>query len=187
MLKQISNWLHNISKNWVTLIAFVVFVGFMLIVLPQQAAKSESQTGASASPDTSLIYSADDLYQMAETYGEQGRKAYVQVRFTFDLIWPLVYTLFLVTSISWLTSRFLNSSSPLMRLNLVPLLAAILDYLENVFASLVMWRYPALTPVVDVLTPIFTFTKWIFVGGSFLLLVLGVGGWLWQLRKRTRG
>ncbi len=90
MLKQISNWLHNISKNWVTLIAFVVFVGFMLIVLPQQAAKSESQTGVSASPDTSLIYSADDLYQMAETYGEQGRKAYVQARFTFDLIWPLV-------------------------------------------------------------------------------------------------
>ena len=43
------------------------------------------------------MYSTSDLYEMAQSYGADGRGLYVKARFTFDLVWPLVYTLFLVT------------------------------------------------------------------------------------------
>ncbi len=187
MWKQISNWLHRITNGWITLIALVIFLAFTAIVLPRQVVKAEAQTGMSVSPDTSFIYSVDDLYQMAESYGEQGRKAYVRAQFTFDLIFPLVYTLFLVTAISWLAAKIFDPSSPWMRVNLVPVLGMIFDYLENISASLVMWRYPAHTPMVDYLAPVFTLVKWIFVGGSFLILLLGAGGWAWQWGKGKRG
>jgi hypothetical protein len=153
-------------------------------VLPQQATKAEQETGSGDAPDTSFFYTPGDLYRMAESYGEEGRQAYVRTRFTFDLIWPLVYTLFLVTAISWVYRAF-DSNSPWQRANLVPLLGALFDYLENLATSLVMLRYPAQTPVVDLLAPLFTALKWGLLGASFGLLLGGVvvAAWRWIGRR----
>jgi hypothetical protein len=133
----------------------------------------------------SLTYTPSDLYQMAEQYGEQGRAAYIRARFTFDLVWPLVYTLFLTTALSWLFARGFAADSRWQRANLAPLLGALFDYLENLSTSLVMWRYPAQTAVVDLLAPAFTLLKWVFVGGSFALVLIGLAAALWRwLRRR---
>ena len=102
MWKRISDRLHQVSNGWVALSALAIFLLFSALILPGQAANAESDTGSAESPDTSFYYSAGDLYRMAEVYGEQGRQAYVRARFTFDVIWPLVYTIFLSTAISWI-------------------------------------------------------------------------------------
>ena len=96
---QVSRWICRVSTGRVALAGLVVFVLFTALVLPQQARLADGSSGGAGSPDLSLWYSADDLYAMAESYGEAGRDAYVRARFTFDLVWPVVYTLFLATSI----------------------------------------------------------------------------------------
>ncbi|MCU0510006.1 MAG: hypothetical protein MUC34_16810, partial [Anaerolineae bacterium] len=59
------------------------------------------------------------------------------------------------------------------------------DYLENICASIVMARYPAQTPVVDLLATIFTPIKWVFVVGSFVVLaVVAVAALARALRNR---
>jgi hypothetical protein len=188
MDKQISDWLRRVSTGWVALAALLIFLLFTALVLPQQASKAERETGSADSPDTSFSYSRGDLYRMAESFGEQGRQAYVQARFTFDLAWPLVYTLFLVTAISWVFGNAFMSGSPWQRANLVPLLGTLFDYLENLSTSLVMLRYPAHTPVVDLLAPLFTALKWGFLAASFLLLSGGIviASWRW-MQKKVRG
>jgi len=188
MVRRISEWLHKVSSGWLTLASLLIFLLFTALVLPGQAARGQEETGSSQSPDTSFYYSADDLYRMAEAYGEGGREAYVRIRFTFDLIWPLVYTLFLVTSISWLSRRAFSADSPWQRANLAPVLAALSDLLENLSTSLVMTRYPERTAVADVLAPIFTVVKWTLVGASFMLLLAGlsVAVWRWRLAVRNK-
>jgi hypothetical protein len=189
--QRISEGLHRVSTGWVALAAVVVFLLFSALVLPRQSAADKQHPSAEAgagdvgSPDTSLYYSRDELYRMAEAYGVQGRAAYVRARLTFDVIWPIVYTLFLSTAISWLTACAFQPGSPWRRANLAPVLGALFDYLENLCTSLVMFRFPARTPVVDTLAPIFTLVKWIFVGGSFVLLFIGLaaGAWHW-IRNR---
>ncbi len=178
--KRISDWLRRASVGWVALLALLVFLLFSGLVLPQQAAKTEQETGGSASPDTSFFYTPSDLYQMAESYGEVGRQAYIRARFTFDLIWPLVYAFFLTTAISWTFGRAFSSNSRWQGANLVPLLGTIFDYLENVSTSLVMFRYPDQTMVVDVLAPLFTVVKWGLLGASFVLLLGGLGTMAWR-------
>jgi hypothetical protein len=187
MGKRISDWLRRASTGWVALAALLIFLLFSALVLPQQASRAAQETGSSDSPDMSFFYSPSDLYELAEAYGEQGREAYVEARFTFDLIWPLVYTLFLATAISWAFGRAFAPDSRWQLANLAPLLAAILDYLENLSTSLVMLRFPDQTPLVDLLAPVFTALKWSFLGASFVLLVGGivVGAWRWQ-RQRAR-
>ncbi len=181
MLKKFSDWVRRVSNGWVALSTLVIFLLFTALVLPGQASRTEADTEAAGSPDMSFYYTADDLYQMAEAYGEDGREAYVRARFTFDLIWPMVYTIFLSTGISWVYGRAFVPGSVWQRANLVPVLGLLLDYLENISTSVVMMRYPSSTPVVDRLAAVLTMGKWVFVGGSFALLVVGVvvGVWRW--------
>lgn len=186
MWREISDWLHQISNTWMTLAGVAIFLLFSALVLPGQSARAETYAGSVGSPDMSLLYFPDDLYDTADAYGDEGRTAYVRSRFTFDLIWPLVYTLFLSTAISWIYVRAFALRSRWQLANLAPLFGALWDYLENVSTSIVMLRYPNQTPVMDVLAPIFTLVKWIFVSGSFVLLLVGVvvGIWRW-IRKRS--
>jgi hypothetical protein len=184
MLRQLSTVLRRASRGWVALLALAVFLLFSALVLPRQAATAGPAAEEAGSPDLSLYYAPRALYRMAEAYGPDGRQAYIRARFTFDIAWPLVYTFFLVTAISWLASRAFPPASPWQLANLAPLGAALFDLLENLSTSLVMWRYPARTPGVDALAPFFTLAKWTFVGASFLLLLAAALALL--LRQRPR-
>ena len=94
-----SERLIRFSKGWLALAALVIFLLFTALVLPGQAAGSDARTGGTRQPDTSLFYTPAELYGMAEAFGPDGRQAYIQARFTFDVVWPLVYGLFVVTAI----------------------------------------------------------------------------------------
>jgi hypothetical protein len=185
MGRLVSYFLIRISRGWVVLAAFAILMAFMIWVLPSQAARAEKPAGSSRSPDLSLFYTAEELYQMAEDYGEQGRQAYIRARFSFDLIWPLVYMFFLATGISWTFHKVFPPGSRWQQANLLPLGAALFDYLENSSTSLVMGRYPSQTVVVDTLAGFFTLIKWVLVAGSFLLL-MGMAGVVF-LRSLIKG
>ena len=179
-MKKVSEMLYRFSRGWIALVALVIFGLFTALVLPDQARQAEENTGQGTSPDTSFFYSEEELYTVAESYGEAGRAAYIRARLTFDIIWPLVYTFFLLTAISWLFGQVLAPENRLRWVNWFPLFAILFDFLENLSTSLVMFRYPEPTPVVAALAPWFTALKWIFVSGSFVLVILGVIFVLWK-------
>lgn len=179
MLRRISDRLRRSSSAWVALSGLAVFLLFSVLVLPGQSGQAAEYAEGAGSPDMSLLYSPNDLYRMAEAYGEEGRAAYVRARFTFDVIWPIVYALFLTTAVSWVYGKAFLPRSGWQLANIAPLLGALFDYLENISAAIVMLRYPDPTIVVDTLAPVFTLVKWVFLGGSFVLLFVGgvVGAW----------
>lgn len=172
-MKALSNRITRLSTGPATLLGLVLFCAFIIWVLPDQAARADAATGGARSPDTSFFYTPTDLYEMADAYGADGRSHYVRARFTFDVIWPLVYLLFLATAISWSFRRFFEAGSQWLLANLMPVLGVLFDYLENISASVVMSRFPSTTPLVDWLATIFTMTKWVFVQGSFVVLIIG--------------
>ena len=179
-LHRLSPILHRWATGRVALLATVVFILFTALVLPRQAAEAEIASGGAGSPDTSFWYTPDDLYRMAEAYGPAGRQAYIKARWTFDLVWPVVYTVFLRLTIGWVYRRASTAESRWQLANLVPVASMLLDYLENSATSLVMARYPALTPGIAHLAPLFTLIKWVFVNGSFVLLLIGILAALWR-------
>lgn len=172
MLKKWSVKLQHLSTGWITLAAVVVFVLFTALALPAHSAQAEQASGGAGSPDTTFFYSSADLYHFAEAYGPAGRAAYVRARVTFDVIWPLVYTVFLVSTISWLSRRAFAPHSRWELLNLVPVLAMLFDFLENTSAVLVMLRYPQPAPLAAAVAPVASLVKWGLVMGSFGLLLV---------------
>ena len=170
---KISDWISQKSTSLVTVSTLILFLVFTATILPIQSEQAKAQSG-NTSPDMSFFLTVKELYEIAESYGESGRIAYVWARLTFDLVWPIVYTLFLASGISWLYSRSFGNDSIIQRANLVPVIGMVLDYIENITASIVMLRYPERTPIMDMATVIVTPLKWVFVGGSFLVLLLGL-------------
>ena len=187
ILSRLSALLYRLSGGYVTLAGLVIFLLFTSLILPGQAKKAEAYTGSAGSPDASFFYSKADLYQMAEAYGENGRAAYIQARWSFDVIWPLVYLFFLATSLSWTLARAVSEDSRWRLLNLFPAFGWLFDLLENSAASVVMARYPQVTPGIDSLTPILTLIKWFFVNGSFVILLPALGAALWKWLAKRRG
>lgn len=183
--QRVSEGLSRLSTGPIALLGLVVFVLFIALVLPGQAERADEYSGEAGSPDGSFYYTAEQLYQWAEAYGEDGREAYVRARLTFDVLWPLVYTLFLGTALSVVGRRAYAPGRPWRLANLAPLLGLTFDYLENLCTSLVMVRYPEPTAVVASLAGLVTLVKWIFVYGSFVLLLLGLVVALWRLLQAT--
>ncbi len=180
VMARLSEWLVALSSGRVALLALVVFVLFGAVALPAQAARAAAYSGEVGAPDTSFFYTARELYDWAEAYGPEGRAAYVRARFTFDALFPLVYTFFLVTALSWLLPRAFGPGSGWVRGNLLPLAAMVFDFLENGAAALVMARYPTLSPGLDALAGPLTTVKWLLVGASFVLLVVALVAAAWR-------
>ncbi len=183
MLARISSFHYRLSSGPVTLVALIGFLLFGGLVLPAQAQRADAYSNGAASPDSSFFYSKTDLYEMANMYGEIGRAEYIRARFTFDLIFPLVYLAFLVTSISWVFVRaFPDASNRWRLLNVFPVFGVLFDYLENISTSLVMASYPGQS-FAGFLAPVFTSVKWFFVNGSFVVLAVGVVVALWRFSR----
>ena len=171
-MRRISQFIHTFSPGWLAFLAMLIFFAFIALVLPAESAKAAAASGGAESPDTSFLYSTSDLYRMAEEFGADGRAAYVRARFSFDIIWPLVYSFFLLTTTSWAVRKAIPPASCWRLLNLAPLPALLFDYLENVSAALVMARYPRATAVFDWLAPAATILKWVTLSAAFTLLVV---------------
>ena len=179
---RLSSWLYKVSTRRVALLALIIFVVFSALVLPGQSAAARDNSHGAASPDTSLFYTPDDLYRMAEAHGPEGRAAYVRARWSFDVAFPLVYGAFLATAISWLFAQVIPAQGVGRLANLVPVLAVIFDFCENTCTSLVMLAYPERIVLTALLAAVFTPVKWLLVIGSMALLLAGL--WMW-LRRRS--
>ena len=182
-LKNLSSRLSSLSSGKVVFAALALFALFMVLVLPAQAEVSNRELAGVSSPDMSFVYSADDIFGWADAYGEDGREAYVRVRWSFDLAWPIAYGFFLVTAISWVGRRAYRTESRANLLNLVPIAAVLLDYSENVLTSIVMLRYPNEAVIAATLASPVTVAKWVCVGGSFIALFVGFLAWIWGLLR----
>ena len=182
-MKQTSGLLQKIYRFFsvkVIVISVIVFVLFMVFVLPAASDYAQSISGSSDSPDTSLIYSADDLYEMAQSFGPQGRRSYIIMRFTFDLVWPIVYLAFMLAVLVGLLRSF-NDDKKIKKLVYLPIIGTLLDFLENIFAAITIGRFPLRTPIIAELTPIFTISKWAVLGLSFVLIIALVFYHLYRL------
>lgn len=153
------------KKSWIVIASItILFAIFIVVVLPKVSVYSSDKIGVSEAPDTSFLYTSDDLYHIAELYGEDGRRTYIKLRWTFDLVWPIVYTAFLAVWI-WKLSFYLM----IKKYYYIPIVAMIFDYLENLGTTIVFFSYPNKLYLVASVTPWLSLLKWLILGLAFLI------------------
>jgi hypothetical protein len=93
---------------------------------------------------------------------------------TGDIIYPIVYTLFFASAITWLFQRGFAPGSSMQKYNVVPFGAWLFDLLENIGIITMLSVYPSTPAPLAWITAVFTLVKWLFAGVSIVLLLAGL-------------
>lgn len=136
-------------------VIILTFIVFMAVVLPLVQWLNLKVIGVTQSPDTMLFYSTTQFSKLMIDYQASGRTLYIILRWTFDLIYPLVYGLFFLV-------LFYKLSKIKPYVYLV-YLAVIFDYLENIFASINVYRFPEVNAFLIYLMQAFSIIKWLMI------------------------
>ena len=173
---------RNIWLLGITTALLVVI--FNVVKLPDFIAGQLGYSGAQPmfAIDLQFNYSPAWVYTVLGDYGEQGRAAYVYLSGVFDFIFPLIYTLFLATTLSAILSRLLPGGSNWQKLSLFGLLPGIMDWLENIGILSLIFNYPHQLPWLVNITNIFTMAKYLFVLSNLLIIISG--GVILLLRRK---
>lgn len=119
-------------------------------------------------------YTTEEVCTFMEKLGESGRTFYARMLLMLDFAFPLSYTLFWSAAIAFLLGRFLPCNSKLMYISLLPFIAGLADWLENILILSMLFSYPKIINMVVVLASLMTNIKDLFMWISLLLIVLGL-------------
>ena len=169
-----------IQHPWFILASWFVFVFFMVVILPAVSMATVEQ-GLTESIDTNFSFDPAAIYRIVEAYGPSGRAYYIWQRWTFDLIWPLVYGLPLFSTLNRFIPKLFRFRNVIVFL---PLFATILDYLENVTFTVLVSLFPTEIPLLAVVGVTISAFKWFALGTSMMIVsILPIIGLLSLLRK----
>ncbi|MFW5889433.1 MAG: hypothetical protein ACOCUD_03535 [Bacillota bacterium] len=155
------------SKKLVPIISTILFILFMILVLPYINRLMQDNLGQLSSPDTMLFYSAETFYSLLLAYGEAGRSLYILLRWTFDLIYPIIYGLFFL---SVLTQLMLHNHKINKTILWIPLLAVVFDLLENTIATILMVNFPVRYNALVYILQIASALKWLMLLITIILI-----------------
>ncbi|MCH4886977.1 hypothetical protein EZV73_05325 [Acidaminobacter sp. JC074] len=144
-------------------ISIFMFVAAILILLPQMSGVLESLNGHNITPDSDFFYNAGRLHEIKMTYSQEGINAYVWTRFSYDLVWPLIYLFFMVATLALM----LDEKTKFIRY--LPLIAVNFDLLENITCSL--YFKVVENQFVASLASIFSAVKWVMIIGILLIQI----------------
>lgn len=172
MLVTLSRRFHTWAKGWLVLASLAALVGFVALTIPVAQAASGDTEGL----DTRFFYAPETAFATVASYTDTGRVTLRVFYLTGDIVNPILYTTFLALLISWLFQRGFDPESRLQILNVVPLGAAVFDLLENVSIVIMFSVHPAQPRIVAWLATTGTTLKYLFIYGSFVLVLVGLIG-----------
>lgn len=134
-------------------------------------------------------YSFNYATELLDTLGVEGRNLYLSTQLPLDFIYPGLFSITYSLLLVWLFGQTFNVSSKVFVFALVPFLAGIFDYAENVFIIKMIISFPDLQVATVNMASIFTLLKSSFTMLFFVLLMVGFALLLKQkildVRKRN--
>lgn len=184
MLNKISEKFHAWAKGWRVFILFLADALMMGYIMPVASAIMALAANNSVLPlDLMFFYTPEKAFNMIDQYGVAGRAIYWKIELSADIIYPIIYALFLGLLISWLFQRGFQSDSPMQKWNVMPVGAWLFDLLENVGIVSMLFMYPSKPASLAWITMFIGLIKWAF---AFLSIGLALVGFVRAIRNRFR-
>jgi hypothetical protein len=175
MLNAISQKLHAWTTGWRVFLLFIADVVMMGYIMPVSSAILALAANNSVLPlDLMFLYTPAEAFAMIEKYGPAGRALYIKIELSVDIIFPIVYTLFLGLLISWLFQRAFKPDSKMQKWNVAPVGAWLFDLLENIGIVTMLSLYPSQPELLAWLTMLLGLVKWALLFLSICLVLLGL-------------
>lgn len=172
-MKKLLDAIDKISTSRNLVIAILisaVSVGTMAVLTESLV---YSVYGEANMPDTNFGYTYDDILLAFNNLGSEGLQVWLQVHL-LDLVFPLGYS-FAITFAIIMELRLVFPERENYRvLGILPILAALFDFLENTLVASQAVAYPNLSPEVIAVASSVTIMKWLllYLGFSVVFVLL---------------
>lgn len=175
ILVTISKKFHGWTTGWRVLFLFIADAVLMGYIMPVASAILALAANNSVLPlDLLFFYTPAQAFAMIEKYGEAGRALYMKIELSVDILYPVVYTLFLGLLISWLFQRAFTPDSRMQKWNVAPVGVWFFDLLENVGIVIMLAMYPSQPVFLAWLTMLLGIIKWALAFLSIALVLVGL-------------
>ena len=125
--------------------------------------------GEAAMPDLMLGYTYNDIMTVFDSLGSDGLNAWLLAH-TLDAIFPIGYTLALVFGMSMLMRNTFPDRERIIVL--IPIIAAIADYIENILIASQAISYPIVSEQIIAISSIVTVLKWLLLYVTFAIVFI---------------
>ena len=169
----IQNKLAQMANGKVLIVLLIAGLLFFLIFRYRNNTLKTYSGVKNPTLDSNVCYDSKDAYVLFPKLTEQGRKFYAWTEITVDLIFPIIYAAFLSLLIIYLFQKCsINTSEQFVVL--LPFIAMLFDYGENVLIAIMLFSYPKEHPALASVASVFTKLKWSFVSVSSVAILYGL-------------
>ncbi|WP_247231771.1 hypothetical protein [Telluribacter sp. SYSU D00476] len=182
---QLSRWFYRRATLPAIGVFLVLLIVFRAWIFPSLQARMRLSTPLEQL-DARIGFAANEAHEYLIALGEGGREVYWWTELVVDSLFPIVYTVSSILLISYLFDKAFAEGSIWRRLNLLPLLVMLADYLENTAILALLSSFPVQNGVLAQLASIANGLKWGLAPMIFILLLIGAGGWIAGERSRSK-
>jgi len=144
--------------------------GFMLIItIPKTMSFSGGMKLLDMMPTG---YDSEYISKLLKALGEKGREAYLYDQIPVDMVYPFLFAISSCLMIAYFLKKLNRLDSPFFYLCLIPLIAGIADYFENIGIITMLNNYPVLSPILTSFTNSFTILKSVATTLYFVILII---------------
>lgn len=151
------------------LLTSLIYVCMLFITIPKVTLHSRGIKLLDMMPTG---YNLDYIHNLFETLGDRGRFAYLYSQIPLDMIYPLFFGVSYCLILAYFLNKLNKLESSLFYLCLLPLIAGIFDYFENIGIILMLTNYPNYSLITAKSTNIFTIIKSLTTSFYFIILII---------------
>lgn len=118
-----------------------------------------------------LGYSHNYVQVLFEKLGNEGRHLYLTYQIPIDMIYPILFALCYSILTVYLFDKIKSSEKLIFVFSLIPVIAGMFDYLENIGIIIMLKSYPDISSGMSLTTSIFSIGKSSFTTVFWLLLI----------------
>jgi len=154
----------------------VVYLFMLTVTIPKTMEFSNGKKLLDMMPTG---YDLNYVIELFSSLGEKGRETYLTSQIPVDMIYPLLFGLSYCLLLGYFLKKLNKLNSPYLYLCLLPIIAGISDYLENIGIIVMLSNYPDLTGTTVNATNTFTIlkstsTSIFFIALIVILIILGI-------------
>lgn len=154
----------------------VVYLFMLFVTIPKTM---EFSNGMKLLDMLPTGYNLDYVNKLFKTLGENGREIYLTNQIPVDMIYPLLFGLTYSLLLAYFLKKLGKLKSPFTYLCLLPIIAGVFDYLENIGIITMLNSFPDLTGVIVSATNTFSViksasTSIFFIALLVILIILGI-------------
>lgn len=154
----------------------LVYVFMLMVTIPKTMAFAKGMKLLDMMP---AGYDFDYVNKLYSALGENGRETYLTNQIPIDMIYPLLFAISYCLLMAYFLKKINKLNTPFIYLCLLPIIAGIADYFENIGIISMLNSYPDFTETSVSITSLFsviksTFTTVFFIALIVILILVGI-------------